>query len=541
MQIKDKVVAITGGARGIGKAIATAFAERGARIALVDLVPADLEAARSELAGRGVEVRAYAANVAKEDQVSAALDGVVADFGRLDVMVNNAGIIKDALLVKVKDGAVVGKMSLEQWQAVIDVNLTGVFLCGREAAERMIRLGHGGVIVNIASISKAGNAGQSNYSAAKAGVTALAVVWARELARFGIRAASIAPGFTRTDILVGHAARDARQDDRARAAQAARAARGGRTRGRVHRRERLLHRPQHRPRRRPEALTMHIDDTRAIITGGASGLGQAVAEDIVAAGGRVALLDVNATAGHALAASLGERASFIETDVTSEAAVNAAVAAAVQAMGGLNLAVNCAGVGWPKRMVGKDGPMPGEFFRKVIEINLVGTLLVCKAAAAAMQKNAPNADGERGVDRHDGLGGGVRRPDRPGRLRRLQGRRRRHDAAHGARARGLRHPRRDHRAGAVPHADDGGAAGRGAGVARQAGALPAAPRAPVGVRVARQASRGKPHAERRDHPSRRRDPHGAALIPPGPAPRARGARMTRAARPPSAAPEYEDR
>ncbi len=201
MQIKDKVVAITGGARGIGKAIAAAFAERGARIALVDLVPADLEATRSELAGRGADVRAYAANVAKEDQVSAALDGVVADFGRLDVMVNNAGIIKDALLVKVKDGAVVGKMSLEQWQAVIDVNLTGVFLCGREAAERMIRLGHGGVIVNIASISKAGNAGQSNYSAAKAGVTALAVVWARELARFGIRAASIAPGFTRTDIL----------------------------------------------------------------------------------------------------------------------------------------------------------------------------------------------------------------------------------------------------------------------------------------------------------------------------------------------------
>jgi len=201
MQIKDKVVAITGGARGIGKATAAAFAQRGARIALVDLVPADLEAARSELAARGAEVRSYAANVAKEEQVSAALDGVVADFGRLDVMINNAGIIKDAMLVKVKEGAVVGKMSLEQWQAVIDVNLTGVFLCGREAAERMIRLGHGGVIVNIASISKAGNPGQSNYSAAKAGVTALAVVWARELARFGIRAASIAPGFTRTDIL----------------------------------------------------------------------------------------------------------------------------------------------------------------------------------------------------------------------------------------------------------------------------------------------------------------------------------------------------
>jgi len=203
MQIQDKVVAVTGGARGIGKAIATAFAERGARIALLDLASADLEATRGELVARGADVRAYPVNVSKEDQVSGALDRLVADFGRLDVMVNNAGIIKDALLVKVKDGVVVGRMSLEQWQAVIDVNLTGVFLCGREAAERMIRLGHGGVIVNIASISKAGNAGQSNYSAAKAGVTAMAVVWARELARFGIRAASIAPGFTRTDILSG--------------------------------------------------------------------------------------------------------------------------------------------------------------------------------------------------------------------------------------------------------------------------------------------------------------------------------------------------
>jgi len=203
MQLQDKVVAVTGAARGIGKAIAAAFADKGARIALIDLVPADVEATRAEFAGRGVDVRAYTANVAKEDQVIAALDQVVADFGRLDVMVNNAGIIKDALLLKVKDGAIVGKMTLEQWQAVIDVNLTGVFLCGREAAERMVKLGNGGVIINIASISKAGNAGQSNYSAAKAGVTAMATVWARELARFGIRAASIAPGFTRTDLLAG--------------------------------------------------------------------------------------------------------------------------------------------------------------------------------------------------------------------------------------------------------------------------------------------------------------------------------------------------
>jgi 3-oxoacyl-[acyl-carrier protein] reductase len=203
MQLTDKAVAVTGGARGIGKAIATAFAARGARIALIDLKPEDLEAARTELEQAGAVVRTYVANVAREETVIAALDGVVADFGRLDVMVNNAGIIKDGLLVKVKDGQVTGRMGLEQWQAVIDVNLTGVFLCGREAAERMVRLGQGGVIVNISSISKVGNAGQSNYSAAKAGVEALAVVWAKELARYGIRAASIAPGFTRTDILSG--------------------------------------------------------------------------------------------------------------------------------------------------------------------------------------------------------------------------------------------------------------------------------------------------------------------------------------------------
>jgi NAD(P)-dependent dehydrogenase (short-subunit alcohol dehydrogenase family) len=111
----------------------------------------------------------------------------------------------------------------------------------------------------------------------------------------------------------------------------------------------------------------------------------------------VALLDVNEAAGAAAVAELGPAARFLQADVTSEAGVTAAVQEAAAAMGGLTAAVNCAGVGWPKRMVGKEGTMPGEFFRKVIEINLVGTLLVCKEAAALMQKNAPNAAGERGV------------------------------------------------------------------------------------------------------------------------------------------------
>jgi 3-oxoacyl-[acyl-carrier protein] reductase len=203
MQLTDKVVVVTGGARGIGRAIASAFADRGARVALIDVNPTDLETAKADFARAGVQVRTYAANVTSEEQVSETLDGVVADLGRLDVMVNNAGIIKDGLLIKAKEGVVTGKMGLEQWRAVIDVNLTGVFLCGREAAERMIKLGHGGLIINISSISKCGNAGQTNYSAAKAGVTAMAVVWAKELARYGIRAASIAPGFTKTDLLSG--------------------------------------------------------------------------------------------------------------------------------------------------------------------------------------------------------------------------------------------------------------------------------------------------------------------------------------------------
>jgi len=142
---------------------------------------------------------------------------------------------------------------------------------------------------------------------------------------------------------------------------------------------------------------MLMQDIRAIVTGGASGLGLAVVEDVIAAGGRATMLDVNDAAGLEAARRLGERSAFQKVDVTSESAVDAAVQSAVTNMGGLNFAVNCAGVGWPKRLVGKDGPMPGEFFRKVIEINLVGTLLVCKAAAAAMQKGAPNAAGERGA------------------------------------------------------------------------------------------------------------------------------------------------
>ncbi len=201
MDVRSKTVVVTGAGRGIGRAIALQLARRGADIALFDLNAAELEETAALCAAEAVQARGYRVNVADEGEISAAMTRVATDFGRLDGLVNNAGIVRDALLVKVKDGAVVGRMTMDQWNAVIDVNLSAVFLCAREAAAHMIELGNGGVIVNISSISRVGNAGQSNYSAAKAGVESMGVVWAKELARYGIRVGSIAPGFTHTEIL----------------------------------------------------------------------------------------------------------------------------------------------------------------------------------------------------------------------------------------------------------------------------------------------------------------------------------------------------
>jgi NAD(P)-dependent dehydrogenase (short-subunit alcohol dehydrogenase family) len=142
---------------------------------------------------------------------------------------------------------------------------------------------------------------------------------------------------------------------------------------------------------------MELKTLNAVVTGGASGLGHATAARIIAAGGKAALLDVNEAQGAAAAAALGERALFLQTDVTDEAAVDAAVEHARARMGRIDAAVNCAGIATPARLVGKQGPMPAAFFRRMIEINLVGTVLVAKAATLAMQANAPNAKGERGV------------------------------------------------------------------------------------------------------------------------------------------------
>lgn len=203
MDLQDKTILITGGARGLGAAMAKRLAARGCKLALVDLDEAALAQTKSECETAGAaDVRTYVVNVAVESEVENLFNQVADDFQALHGLVNNAGITRDALTIKYKDGMLVSKMTMEQWQAVMDVNLTGVFLCGREGAAKMIELGCAGCIINISSISRHGNMGQLNYSASKAGVQAMAVVWAKELARYGIRAVAIAPGFIGTEMVM---------------------------------------------------------------------------------------------------------------------------------------------------------------------------------------------------------------------------------------------------------------------------------------------------------------------------------------------------
>lgn len=201
MDLKNKTIVITGAARGLGAAMAKRLATHRCNLALVDLDAAAITDTTDAAEQAGAKVKAYSANVADENDVIKLFDDVVHDFGGVDGLVNNAGITRDALLVKYKDGELVSKMSLEHWQQVIDVNLTGVFLCGREAAQRMIESESKGAIINISSISRAGNMGQTNYAATKAGVQAMAVTWAKELSRYGIRVAAVAPGVINTEMV----------------------------------------------------------------------------------------------------------------------------------------------------------------------------------------------------------------------------------------------------------------------------------------------------------------------------------------------------
>lgn len=199
MQIKDSVIVVTGGAQGLGRSMAEDFASQGAKLALLDMnadMLADAAAACQKLGA--ADVQTYSVNVTDEAAVEATFAAIDAHFDGLDVLVNNAGILRDGMLIKCKDGEITHKMPLQQWQSVIDVNLTGTFLCGREASAVMAKRGKKGVIINISSVARAGNIGQTNYAATKAGVVAMTVTWARELGRFGIRCAAIAPGFIET-------------------------------------------------------------------------------------------------------------------------------------------------------------------------------------------------------------------------------------------------------------------------------------------------------------------------------------------------------
>jgi len=199
MELANSRVIITGAARGLGRAMAINLAREGARIGLIDLDPAVLEQTRSALPGSGHASRV--ADVTDEADVDRAFGELIEALGGLDVLINNAGITRDGLLVKARDGQVVDRMDIAAWQQVIDVNLTGVFLCGRAAATHLVEAGQGGLIINVSSISRAGNFGQTNYSASKAGVAAISVTWAAELARYGIRSVSLSPGFTRTELV----------------------------------------------------------------------------------------------------------------------------------------------------------------------------------------------------------------------------------------------------------------------------------------------------------------------------------------------------
>jgi 3-oxoacyl-[acyl-carrier protein] reductase len=199
VELKGARILVTGGARGLGRRFVLDLAAAGARVGACDREETGLEDLRQQAAASGVDVWTSSADVTSEADVERLFSDFVATHGGIDAVVNNAGITRDALLVKVKDGQV-ERMSLQAWQQVIDVNLTGVFLCAREAATHMVKQGEGGVIVSISSISRGGNVGQTNYTATKAGVAAMTVTWAKELARHGIRVAAVAPGYVATEM-----------------------------------------------------------------------------------------------------------------------------------------------------------------------------------------------------------------------------------------------------------------------------------------------------------------------------------------------------
>ncbi|MEJ5265848.1 MAG: 3-oxoacyl-[acyl-carrier-protein] reductase [Bacteroidales bacterium] len=190
--LEGKVAIITGGARGIGKAIALRFASEGANVAITDLIYDDnVKAFEAELNAMGIKAKAYASNAALFDETQRTVEQIVDDFGGVDILVNNAGITRDTLLLR---------MTEEQWDTVISVNLKSAFNFTKAVLNPMLRR-KGGSIINMSSVvGVSGNAGQANYSASKAGLIGLTKSVAKELGSRNIRCNAIAPGFIITDM-----------------------------------------------------------------------------------------------------------------------------------------------------------------------------------------------------------------------------------------------------------------------------------------------------------------------------------------------------
>jgi len=199
MNIAGAVCAVTGAGRGIGRQIASDLAAQGASVYACDISGTALEAFAAAAKTNRWPVTTSVCDVSNESSVAVFFEQIREREHRLNVLVNNAGITRDGLLVKIK-GEEVSRLPLADFQQVVNVNLTGVFLCAREAAALMAQTG-GGVIVNVSSVSRAGNFGQTNYSATKAGVDAMTVTWAKELARHNIRVAAVAPGYISTEMV----------------------------------------------------------------------------------------------------------------------------------------------------------------------------------------------------------------------------------------------------------------------------------------------------------------------------------------------------
>lgn len=199
--LEGLAVVVTGGAAGIGLATARRFAEEGARVAIWDVSEEAGRAAAEELRRGGAQVVFSRVDVTSSDSVERGFEDVVSRTGSLSVLVNNAGILRDAQLVRWKDGAPAGRMEETSFDAVLSVNLKGVFLCARAAVPHLIRAG-GGAILNASSVvGLYGNFGQTNYVASKAGVVGMTRTWARELGRHRIRVNAVAPGFISTEMV----------------------------------------------------------------------------------------------------------------------------------------------------------------------------------------------------------------------------------------------------------------------------------------------------------------------------------------------------